>query len=197
MQEVLSLLDIVKSNSFEKCLELSYHVFYREFNHKIGNLIYNFPIKYISEETQLPLWSGLKKFPHPIEFNPNHKNHLSFLYVYSVILAQTLGIKYPEKDEQYIIETLKRFSLKEHTPVLNISNNYNEEVVKEIIRSQNIFFQLKRELISKDNSSLSQRMFSPAILKLDNETSINIDFINVAANIRGSNYDIEEVKFDI
>jgi ubiquitin-activating enzyme E1 len=197
MQEVLALLDIVKSNSFEKCLELSFNVFYREYNHKITNLTYNYPIKCISVETQLPLWSGLKKFPHPIEFNPNHKNHVSFLYVYSVILAQTLGIKYPEKDENFINETLKRFSLKEHTPVVNITNKYNEEIVKEIIRSQDVFFQLKRELMNKDNSTLSQRIFSPAILKLDNETSIHIDFINIAANIRGSNYDIEEVNKDI
>lgn len=194
MQEILALLEIVNSNSFEKCLELSYHVFYREFNHKIVNLTYNYPIKYISEETQLPLWSGLKKFPHPIEFNSTNKNHVSFIYIYSVILAQNLGIKYPEKDEQSIVETLKRFSLKQHSPLINITNNYNEEIVKEIIRSQEIFFQLKRELVGKDNSSLSPKMFSPAILKLDNETSIHIDFINVAATIRGSNYDIEEVR---
>lgn len=193
MQEVLSLLEILNTNSFEKCLEVSYNIFYREFNNKISNLTFNYPLKYISPETKLPLWSGLKKFPHPIDFNPNQKHHISFLYVYSVILAETLGIKYPEKDEHYILETIKKFTIKKHSPVINISNIYTEEVVKEIIRSQEIFLLLKKELLSKDNSSLSNKIFSPAILKLDNEASIHIEFINISANIRGSNYGIEEV----
>ena len=193
MQNIILLLEVIRSNSFDKCLEFSYKIFYEIFNHKIYDFTFNYPIDYICKETGSRLWSGCKKFPHIIIFNHKEKNHISFIYSYSVILSNCLGIKISEKDEYYINEVIKKINKVEYKPIKYVQNNYDEETILEILHSQEKVLSLRKELKNMYNSSLKNIILSPIKFIVKNDLVTQNDFINITAKIRGSNYCIEEV----
>ena len=111
-----------------------------------------------------------------------------------MILSQTVGIKIPEKDENQIIEVIKKITKDIYNPIRFFTNYYDEDIVKEMLHAQELYLILRKKLQMTDISSLSNKSFSPVIFKLDNDNSVQIDFINITAKLRGLNYGIEEVN---
>jgi len=75
MEEIKKIVDLKKSADFSKCVEVSRLHFEQLFNHSIANLLHIFPEDHKDKDGQ-PFWSGPKRAPKPIPFNPNDPLHV-------------------------------------------------------------------------------------------------------------------------
>lgn len=91
MEEIKKLIDLKKSADFGKCVEVARLHFERLFNHEIQNLITIFPHDAKDKDGQ-PFWSGPKRAPTPIAYDPNDPLHAHFILSCANLVAFTLGI---------------------------------------------------------------------------------------------------------
>ena len=91
MEEIKKYVDLKRSSDFAKCVEVARLTFENLFNHQIANLLHIFPEDHKDKEGQ-PFWSGPKRAPAPIPYNPNDPLHIHFIVAVSNLLAYNLGI---------------------------------------------------------------------------------------------------------
>lgn len=75
------------------------------YDHTIKDLLSIFP-KDAKDKDGAPFWSGPKRAPSPIEFNPDNKAHSDFVYSYANLIAATLKI--PENRDQAAVTNMAR-----------------------------------------------------------------------------------------
>ncbi len=91
MEEIKKLVDLKKSANFEKCAEVAREYFDALFNHQILNLLHIFPKDHKDKDGN-PFWSGPKRAPDAIYFNPEDPLHVHFVTATANLIAFTLGI---------------------------------------------------------------------------------------------------------
>lgn len=91
MEEIKKVVDLKKSADFNKCIEVARLHFEELFNYQIANLLHMFPHDHLDKDGQ-PFWSGPKRAPAPIEFNPEDPLHSHFVTACANLIAFYLGI---------------------------------------------------------------------------------------------------------
>lgn len=91
MEEIKRLVDLKKSADFSKCVEVARLQFENLFNHQIANLLHIFPADHKDKDGQ-PFWSGPKRAPTPIPYDPNDPLHVHFIVAAANLIAYNLGI---------------------------------------------------------------------------------------------------------
>lgn len=91
MEEIKKLVDLKKSADFSKCVEVARNHFDALFNHKILNLLHIFPQDHKDKDGHL-FWSGPKRAPSPVYFNPEDPLHVHFVTACANLIAFNLGI---------------------------------------------------------------------------------------------------------
>ena len=91
MEEVKKLVNLKKSADFSKCVEVAREYFESYFNHQIANLLHIFPVDHLDQHG-LPFWSGPKRAPTPIPFDPSDPLHVHFVVAAANLIAFNLGI---------------------------------------------------------------------------------------------------------
>jgi ubiquitin-activating enzyme E1 len=91
MEEIKKLVDLKKSANFEKCAEVAREYFDALFNHQILNLLHIFPKDHKDKDGN-PFWSGPKRAPDAINFDPSDPLHAHFVTATANLIAFTLGI---------------------------------------------------------------------------------------------------------
>lgn len=92
LEEIKKLVDLKKSADLSKCVEVSRQYFDAMFNHQILNLLHIFPLDHTDKDGN-PFWSGPKRAPNAIYFNPEDPLHVTFVTATANLIAFTLGIK--------------------------------------------------------------------------------------------------------
>lgn len=91
MEEIKKIIDLKKSADFSKCVEIARTYFDQLFNHQILNLLNIFPPDHIGKEGQ-PFWSGPKRAPSAVYFDPKDPLHVHFVTACANLIAFNLGI---------------------------------------------------------------------------------------------------------
>lgn len=68
---IKNLIELKKQNSLQSIVDLARAQFDEYFDYSIRNLLLQFPKDFVDEKTGVPFWSGPKRAPTPIKFNPN------------------------------------------------------------------------------------------------------------------------------
>jgi ubiquitin-activating enzyme E1 len=126
LNNIKNLISIMGSNNFEQCINNGIKKFTEFFDHKICKLIDEYPENHLNKDGS-KFWSGSKRFPHSIKYNPDNELSFTFVKTYSVILARTLGISIINNDE-YIKSVSKKFDIPKYIP--KTENNNNESNIK-------------------------------------------------------------------
>ena len=126
LNNIKNLISIMGSNNFEQCINNGIKKFTDFFDHKICKLIDEYPENHLNKDGS-KFWSGSKRFPHSIKYNPDNELSFTFVKTYSVILARTLGISIINNDE-YIKSVTKKFDIPKYIP--KTENNNNESNIK-------------------------------------------------------------------
>lgn len=93
LQEMKRSVELARGASFERCIELAYRRFHELFRDRILDLTHQFPADYVDEKTQEPFWSGAKRFPTPITFDPADPTHMGFLLTAANLYAVAFGLQ--------------------------------------------------------------------------------------------------------
>jgi len=183
----------MKSQDFHKCIEYAVTKFTQIFDHKIKQLLHNFPEDYTNNDGS-KFWSGSKRVPTPIVYNSNDELCSQFVLSYSILIAQACNIKVELTQEQIIKYSGKvaipEFSAKnilikvnenDPQPEMNIGQE-EEEKLSKLMKHLSII-----DKVGSDN-------FKPHEFEKDDDSNYHIDFITAASNLRARNYRIKEVN---
>jgi len=193
LNQVKRLIEIATSNSFEKCIEFAIERYTENYDHKINQLIYNFPEDYVNHDGS-KFWGGAKRYPHPLTFSPlTDETGLGFVGSYAIILARGLGIK-ENTDFNYIKDFSSKVIIPKFQPKnVKIKVNENDPVEESFGKEDETqLAKLTEELSLYDNKTLNIESFKPHEFEKDDDTNFHIDFINYASNLRARNYRINE-----
>eukprot|EP01029_Cantina_marsupialis_P025046 TRINITY_DN6569_c0_g2_i1.p1 TRINITY_DN6569_c0_g2~~TRINITY_DN6569_c0_g2_i1.p1 ORF type:complete len:1058 (-),score=389.83 TRINITY_DN6569_c0_g2_i1:160-3264(-) len=195
LEGVKKLLNLRSGADFKACVKEAVELFHGLYFMEISQLLHNFPLDHVDSHGS-PFWSGPKRAPTPIKFNPQDESHLKFIMSAANLFAYALDIVVPEKhlDNAFIAELSSKVSLPAFVPkkvkiavdeadaAAGMSSDDDSDVVA------NLSAELKR--LSAEE--LKEFKFQVTEFEKDDDTNHHIDFIGAAANMRARNYKIKE-----
>ncbi|ORY04205.1 ubiquitin-activating emzyme E1 [Basidiobolus meristosporus CBS 931.73] len=179
---------LVKSKAlfFEDCVNWARQQFEEYYHNTILQLLYNFPRDSVTS-SGTPFWSGPKRAPDAIQFDPNNNLHLDFVLTAANLRAFMFGLK-GETDREVIKTMVSKVEVPPFTPKQgvkiqvqeneNISQSTSQSDLEDIIQS-----------LPKPSSLAGFRLNAIEFEK-DDDTNFHMDFITAASNLRAQNYAI-------
>ncbi|XP_041836926.1 ubiquitin-like modifier-activating enzyme 1 [Melanotaenia boesemani] len=163
------------------------------YNNDICQLLHCFPPGQVTSNG-LPFWSGSKRCPHALTFDPNNITHMDYVVAAANLYGHIYGIK-GTGDRNSIRETLARVKVPSFTPKSSVKIHTTDEEMEEDRKKKGDdnekvqLEELKRKLSSLKNSA----QMCPIDFEKDDDSNFHIDYIVAASNLRAENYDIPAV----
>lgn len=182
-----------KPLSVEDCIKWARLQFEKQFNNAIQQLLYNFPKDSTSSSGAL-FWSGPKRAPDPLKFDPKNEFHWGFVVAGANLHAFNYGINTKGMDATTIQKVLDNMIITDFSPSSSVKiqaddsepdPNANSSAFDDNAELQNITEQLPAP------KSLAGFKLQPVEFEKDDDTNHHIDFITAASNLRAENYKIE------
>ncbi|KAF2861759.1 E1 ubiquitin activating enzyme [Piedraia hortae CBS 480.64] len=180
-----------KPESFDDCIEWARTQFEREFNNAIQQLLHNFP-KDSKTSTGQPFWSGPKRAPDPLQFDPNNPMHLGFVEAAANLYAFIYKIK-PVNDESHMLAVLDRMIVPEFKPDPGVKIQTDDKEPDPNANNAAADDNAALEAIINDlpkPSDVNNYKMEPVEFEKDDDSNFHIDFITAASNLRAENYKI-------
>lgn len=190
LETIYSYLVSDRPLTFEQCIEWARLEFERKFNNDIKQLLYNFPVDAVTS-TGTPFWSGPKRAPTPLEFDPNNEDHFNFIVAAANLRAFNYGLKGEVTEETYL-KVLDEVKVPEFSPLSNVhiqANDSDPDPAEQASADQDELRRIAEKL--PPASSLAGFRLIPVEFEKDDDSNHHIDFITAASNLRALNYQID------
>lgn len=119
LETIRNYLTTERPRSFEDCIAWARMLFETEFANRIQQLLHNFP-KDSTTSGGSPFWSGPKRAPDPLKFDPNNKTHFDFIIAAANLHAFNFNIKSPGTDRTVYLRELENVIVPDFTPDANV-----------------------------------------------------------------------------
>ncbi|XP_059047630.1 ubiquitin-like modifier-activating enzyme 1 [Achroia grisella] len=159
-----------------------------QYSNQIKQLLYNFPPDQLTT-SGAPFWSGPKRCPAPLEFDPTDELHVDYVVAAANLRATVYGL--PNcVDREYIARIATSVQVPEFSPKSGIKiavtdaqlQQNNDEMDQD--RVKNIIGELPPP------GKLDNLKITPLDFEKDDDTNFHMDFIVAASNLRAANYKI-------
>jgi ubiquitin-activating enzyme E1 len=137
LETIRNYLTTERPRTFEDCIAWARQLFESEFSNKIQQLLYNFP-KDSETSSGTPFWSGPKRAPDALKFDPNNPSHFGFIVAAANLHAFNYNIKSPGTDKSIYLRELENVIVPDFTPDSNVKIQADD---KEPIVSPSTFYQ--------------------------------------------------------
>ncbi|KAK9765192.1 E1 ubiquitin-activating protein [Basidiobolus ranarum] len=175
-----------KALFFEDCVAWARLQFEEYYHNTILQLLYNFPKDSVTS-SGAPFWSGPKRAPDAIKFDPHNSLHLDFVMTAANLRAYMFGLK-GETDREVVRNIASKIEVPPFTPKqgvkIQVQENENVSQSTDQTELENIIKALPAP------SSLAGFRLSAIEFEKDDDTNFHIDFITAASNLRAQNYGI-------
>ncbi|KAG8007735.1 Ubiquitin-like modifier-activating enzyme 1 [Nibea albiflora] len=140
--------------------------------------------------TGLPFWSGSKRCPHPLTFDPNNAAHMDFVVAAANLYGQIFGVK-GTRDRASIRNILEKVVVPSFTPTssVHIHGFFALPSLCVFAPDKAQLEDLKGKLASPSLKSSAMQMY-PIDFEKDDDSNFHMDYIVAASNLRAENYDI-------
>uniref|UniRef100_A0A4W6CYZ3 E1 ubiquitin-activating enzyme n=1 Tax=Lates calcarifer TaxID=8187 RepID=A0A4W6CYZ3_LATCA len=163
------------------------------YNNEIRQLLHCFPADQVTS-TGLPFWSGSKRCPHPLTFDPNNTTHMEYVVAAANLYGQIYGIK-GTTDVASIRKILEKVHIPSFTPKSSVKIHVTDEEMQEDKKRGSddagefnlLLFCVVTSPTLKMSFSHCLCVFAP---EKDDDTNFHMDYIVAASNLRAENYDI-------
>ena len=91
LELIKNFSSLASQGSLHSCVEIARQLFQEIFSKNIKQLLYSFPFYFKNDQGQL-FWSGPKRPPTPLKFDPNDSTHMSFIFAATNIMCVIVGI---------------------------------------------------------------------------------------------------------
>jgi ubiquitin-activating enzyme E1 len=115
LETIRNYLTTERPRTFEDCIAWARRLFETEFANKIQQLLYNFP-KDSETSSGTPFWSGPKRAPDALKFDPNNPTHFGFIVAAANLHAFNYDIKSPGTDRSIYLRELDNVIVPDFTP---------------------------------------------------------------------------------
>ncbi|XP_072329037.1 ubiquitin-like modifier-activating enzyme 1 isoform X2 [Scyliorhinus torazame] len=192
LEGVYKSLDTNKPKSWFDCVAWARRHWQTQYTNSIRQLLHNFPSDQVTPSGAL-FWSGPKRCPHPLEFDPDNALHMDYVVAAANLYADNYFIPGCQ-DRAAIQQILQSIDVPPFTPKSGVTIHTSDAEMeaaessptrdkddkrlvelKEILSSRQIFTRIKME---------------PIDFEKDNDTNFHMDFIVAASNLRAENYNI-------
>lgn len=193
LETIRDFLVTNKPLTVEDCVKWARLTFESQYNNAIQQLLYNFPKDSTSSSGQ-PFWSGPKRAPDPLKFDPKNEFHWTFVVAGAHLHAFNYGINSKGLDSATIEKVLEDMIITDFTPNSAVKiqaddsepdPNANSSAFDDNAELQEITEKLPSP------STLAGFKLTPVDFEKDDDSNFHIDFITAASNLRAENYKIE------
>ncbi|XP_054930262.1 ubiquitin-like modifier-activating enzyme 1 [Dermacentor andersoni] len=196
MEEMKKILVDERAIVFDDCVAFARLRFQEQYSNQIRQLLRNFPENHTTTSGTL-FWSGHKRCPHPIEFDPDNALHMDYIVAAANLRATMFGIPCIT-DRQAIAAMLKEVEVPAFNPqpnahtAVNVNDANAQPVAQQVespLNDEDRLVQLLEELPVPEK--LQDVTLTTLEFEKDDDTNFHMDFIVAASNLRAANYDIE------
>lgn len=131
LETIRNYLTTERPRTFEDCIAWARLLFETEFSNKVQQLLYNFP-KDSTTSTGMPFWSGAKRAPDALKFDPSNETHFNFIVSAANLHAFNFNIKSPGNDKSIYLRELENVIVPDFSPDANVKIQADD---KEPVRS--------------------------------------------------------------
>ena len=197
-----ALLDL-KPNNFAQCVQWAREKFEDLFTNKIKQLLHNFPTdKEVPVEggngRTVPFWSGAKKPPTPLEFNPADTLHIEFILTAANLRAKAYGIP-GVWSSQIVAQLAAEMQLTAFRPTDGVAIPVTDEEAKAntgggaVAGYVDVDAQCTQLLAQLPPRELFTASFQIDAFDFDKDNDEHMRVIAACSNLRARNYSIPEV----
>ncbi|XP_061113280.1 ubiquitin-like modifier-activating enzyme 1 [Conger conger] len=159
------------------------------YNNEIQQLLHCFPCDHMTS-TGLPFWSGQKRCPHSLTFDPNNTTHMDYIVAAANLYAQIYGIE-GTRDRTAIGMALQNVQVPNFTPRSGVKiHATDQEMEKDKGAVDMDLLECLKQRLSSPPEDKNSFMMHPAEFEKDDDSNFHMDFIVAASNLRAENYDI-------
>lgn len=194
LETLRDFLVIEKPLTFDDCIIWARQQFEKSYNQQIQQLLYNFPKDSTTGSGQ-QFWSGPKRAPDALKFDPSNPTHFTFVEAAAILHAFNYGINPKGVTKEHYVEVLNDMIVPDWKPDPSVKIQANDSDPdpnsQQPAQSDDDVLQT---LISSLPSpkSLAGFKLEPVEFEKDDDTNHHIDFITAASNLRAENYKIEQ-----
>lgn len=183
-----------RPQKFDDCITWARTRFQKQYHDAIAQLLYNFPKDSMTSSGQ-PFWSGPKRAPDPLRFDPDNATHFGFLE--SAAKLHAFNYKIPSKNfpREYYVSVISNMMIPEFKPDPGVKIQANDSDPDPNAQQGAGPISDADELNNLVRSIPSPKAFGdlrldPVEFEKDDDTNYHIDFITAASNLRAENYKI-------
>merc|ERR1739844_603974 len=175
------LVDDLPKN-FEDCLSWARHLF--------QDLFHNFPADQTTSSGQ-PFWSGPKRCPKALNFDPVVELHLDFVLAAANLLAAVHGLE-GNRDREAVGTMVSGVKVDAFKPKEGVKIAANDSEAQSMAQSETNDQDKMANLISAVPKPIEfkGKKVIPADFEKDDDSNFHMDFIVAASNLRAENYSI-------
>ncbi|KAF2083570.1 putative poly(A)+ RNA transport protein [Saccharata proteae CBS 121410] len=184
-----------KPLSYDDCIIWARQQFEKQYHNAIAQLLYNFP-KDSKTSSGQPFWSGPKRAPDTLKFDPNNPTHFTFVEAAANLHAFNYKINPKGVTREHYLKVLDDMIIPDFKPDPGVKIQANENE-PDPNASQAAPLDDNAELQKLADSlpppkSLAGFKLEPVEFEKDDDTNHHIDFITAASNLRAENYKIAQ-----
>lgn len=192
LEQVKEYLVDARPQTFDACIAWARLKFEENYVNMIKQLLYNLPADAVTSTGQ-PFWSGPKRAPTPLTFDPSNPLHMDYVVAAANLHAANYGLKGSADPEVYR-RVLEQVSVPAFTPKsakVQINDNDPVPAASNAAEDEASVEELAASLPAP--SSLSGYRLQPIEMEKDDDTNYHMAFITAASNLRAENYSIQPV----
>ncbi|KAJ8133296.1 hypothetical protein O1611_g324 [Lasiodiplodia mahajangana] len=184
-----------KPLSFEDCIIWARMLFEDKYNNTIQQLLFNFPKDAVSS-SGAPFWSGPKRAPDALKFDPKNPTHFGFIVAAANLHAFNYNINTKGIDKALYAKVLDNMIVPDFTPDPGVQIQANDSDPDPNANKSSAFGEDAELQKIIDSLPAPQQLagfkLTPVEFEKDDDTNHHIDFITFASNLRAENYKIEQ-----
>ncbi|XP_068026605.1 LOW QUALITY PROTEIN: ubiquitin-like modifier-activating enzyme 1 [Melanerpes formicivorus] len=188
LEAVQRSLGTERPRGWHDCVAWACRHWHRQYSNNIRQLLHNFPPGQKTNSGTY-FWSGPKRCPHPLVFDPDNPLHLDYVVAAANLYAQSYGIT-GSRDRGAVAQLLRQVRVPAFTPRAGVRIHVSDQELQSASSAldDGRLEELKASLPSPEELP-GFRMF-PIEFEKDDDSNFHMDFIVAASNLRAENYDI-------
>ncbi|KAK6027321.1 ubiquitin-activating enzyme E1 [Ostertagia ostertagi] len=181
-----------KPASPEDCVKWARLLFQEHYHDNIAQMLHSFPPDQVTDQGA-KFWSGTKRCPHVLEFDPSQEEHRNFVYAASILRAEMYRLK-PLLDVEAVMKIAKSVQPPPFKPRAGVKIAVTEAEAKENAdtddaNAEAMLEQLKVKLARLHTKTIPK--LKPIDFEKDDDTNHHMEMITAASNLRAENYNIQ------
>ncbi|RMD43803.1 hypothetical protein DV735_g1369, partial [Chaetothyriales sp. CBS 134920] len=182
-----------KPSDFNDCIAWARTQFEKQYHNAIEQLLYNFP-KDSKTSSGADFWSGPKRAPTPLRFDPKNETHLAFIIAAANLRAYNYGIQAPVLKPEDYATAISNVIIPEFKPDSKVKIQADDKepdpngAPPTFADDAEELNRIVKSLPAPE--SLPKFRLNVVEFEKDDDSNHHIDFITAASNLRALNYDI-------